>query len=293
MTGSAFREKLIAHLKSEAKIPQTITETPSGLMVMYEDEVTNLAPSLYRPVMCIILQGRKETRAGGEVMEFGAGEMLIISHTLPVFARVTEASPEAPYLALVFNIDSTVLQSLYADVIDKDFSAHNDLSLTIGKYDDKMLDALERLFDVGNNPTELKLLKPLIEKEIHYRLLVSPYGGMLRQLIRVDSHGNRVSRAIRYIHEHYGRQITMQELCDEAGMSISSFHQHFKDVTKQSPLQYIKDIRLLEARNRLMSQKISVSEAALSVGYESPSQFSRDYKRKYGSSPKSDKLGTS
>ena len=202
---------------------------------------------------------------------------------------VTEASTERPYVALVLDLDLSIVRSLCDEVGETEIEQEGARSLAVGGQDDDLLQAMERLFALVERPLEAQVLAPLIRREIHFRLLLARHGGMLRQLVRRRSHASRVAQAIAHLRENASRSLSVGELARVAGMSPSSFHQHFKEVTDTTPLQYLKELRLLEARQRLLDGTHSVSEAAYDVGYESPTQFSREYSRRFGNSPRRDR----
>ncbi len=252
-----------------------------NLVLFRQDRPSPLDVSLYEPVMCLILQGRKQVSTGDESLSFGTGECLLVSHELPVRSRITKA----PYCALVFQVDLAIIRKLYDEV---PVSAVDDMqarAATTQRADDGLLDALHRYLALAGSPSDAKVLAPLISKEIHYRLLVAPFGGMLRHLIRHDSHASAIKRAIGHIRSDIRAPIVIPELARKVGMSASSFHKHFKTVTSTTPLQYQKELRLLEARRLLRMSGTSVATAAFDVGYESASQFSREYTRKFGTAP--------
>jgi AraC-like DNA-binding protein/RimJ/RimL family protein N-acetyltransferase len=221
------------HLRATGDGQRQSVEPMNGLVLLRQDRPSSFEASLYEPVLCLILQGRKEVSIGGQIVSVGPGECLPISHELPVRSRITIA----PYLAL------------------------------------------------ADSPADAKVLCPLISKEIHYRLLNAPFGGMLRSLIRHDSTASAIARAISHIRGNVCLPMTVPDLARRAGMSASAFHQHFKTITSTTPLQYLKELRLLEARRLLTNGGSSVSSAAYEVGYESPSQFSREYTCKFGVPP--------
>lgn len=263
------------------------TEVPS-LVVLKNDKPTTLDGVLYNPVMCLILQGRKETYVGERRLSFGAGESLIVSHDLPVMAQVTEASAEHPYIALVFSIDLQTIRSLYDEIDDGIIEDQVASAFNTGQADAELIGALERLFELVDRPNEAKVMLPLLEREIHFRMLMAQHGGMLRQLLQRDSQASRIAKAINRIKQDYATPLTVAELAMVAGMSASSFHEHFKAITLTTPLQYQKDIRLLQARRLVRDGDRSISAIAFEVGYESPTQFSREYARKFGLSPRND-----
>ncbi|MFK8034727.1 MAG: AraC family transcriptional regulator N-terminal domain-containing protein [Hyphomicrobiales bacterium] len=263
------------------------TEVPS-LVVLKNDKPTTLDGVLYNPVMCLILQGRKETYVGERRLSFGAGESLIVSHDLPVMAQVTEASAEHPYIALAFSIDLQTIRSLYDEIEDGIIEDQVASAFNTSQADAELIGALERLFELVDRPNEAKVMLPLLEREIHFRMLMAQHGGMLRQLLQRDSQASRIAKAINRIKLDYATPFTVAELAMVAGMSASSFHEHFKAITLTTPLQYQKDIRLLQARRLVRDGDRSISAIAFEVGYESPTQFSREYARKFGLSPRND-----
>ena len=211
---------------------------------------------------------------------------MLVSHDLPVSSRITEASPDAPYRALILSLDLGVLRSLYELVGEEITGTQSARSLSAGAADPSWVEPLVRYLDLAGSPLDAQVLGPLILKEIHYRLLVSPIGVMLRNLLSVDSHASRISRSIQRIRSNFRDPLAVEDLAQLAGMSPSSFHEHFKSVTGTTPRQYQKDLRLIEARALLSRGVSSVSAAGYQVGYESPTHFSRDYARKFGCSPK-------
>lgn len=239
---------------------------------------------MYEPVICLILQGRKETVLGADTFAMSAGECLLISHDLPVVARITKA----PYLALLFDVELDTLRDLYDEIADALPAVAESRSLAVHPCDDALIDALSRYIALAGSPTDAAVLGPLVSREIHYRLAMAPFGGMLRDLIRHDSHASAIARAIAQLRRDFRSPIEIATLARSVGMSESSFYKHFKAITASSPLQYQKDLRLLEARRLLRTGSTSVSTAAFDVGYESPTQFSREYARKFGASPKHD-----
>jgi AraC-like DNA-binding protein len=264
-------------------MPQLVQPLP-GLRVLRHPRVTSFEGSLYEPVVCLIVQGRKETTLGERTLDARKGQCLLVSHDLPVVSRVLEA----PYLALLLDVELGLLRSLYDEVADATLDSVDACALEVHEADAALLDALRRYLALAESATDAKVLGPLIRREIHYRLLMAPFGGMLRNLVRHDSHASAIARAIAQIRHDYRASIAVPELARSVGMSTSSFHKHFKSVTSSSPLQYQKDLRLLAARRLLVAGEASVSDAAFEVGYESPSQFSREYARKFGVQPSKD-----
>jgi len=255
-----------------------------GLVLLRQAAQRSIEVSLYEPVLCLILQGRKQVAIGEQTLSFGPGECLLVSHDMPVRSRITKA----PYLALVLEVDVAIIRKLYDEVADAALGDERARAAEVHRADAALLDALRRYLALADAPSDAKVLAPLIAKELHYRLLVAPFGGMLRRLIRHDSDASAIARAIGHIRDDIRSPMAIPELARRVGMSVSSFHKHFKAITSTTPLQYQKELRLLEARQRLKTGGSSVTGAAFDVGYESASQFSREYARKFGVPPSYD-----
>ncbi|MEP5198917.1 MAG: AraC family transcriptional regulator, partial [Paracoccaceae bacterium] len=254
--------------------------------VFQREEVTVFEAVVYNPVICLILQGRKEMSVGQQFIELDEGDVLLVSHDLPVASTITQASAERPYQALIFSLDLSILRGLYEQVGEAVSNKDHATSLSASKADPAWTEPMVRYLELMNAPMDAQVLGPMILKEIHYRLLLSPIGGMLRSLLSVDSHASRVAKSIQQIRSRFREPLVVGDLAQVAGMSQSSFHEHFKSVTGTTPLQFQKDLRMIEARSLLERGVPSVSFAGFEVGYESPTQFSRDYSRKFGCSPK-------
>lgn len=257
-----------------------------GILLLRHTQPTVFTPALYDPVVCLILQGRKETRLGDKTHRLGPGDALVVSHDVPVVARITRARADEPYLAMILSIDLAILRSLYDEV-----GAALDVGQTVGavaahRADPTLRDTLGRMLAVADDPVEQRVMAPMLRRELHFRLLRAPHGAMLRNLLRHDSHASHIARAIAHIRREFRAPLAVPVLAHEIGMSPSSFHKHFKAVTSTTPLQYQKELRLLEANRLLSTGDHTVSTVAFEVGYESPSQFSREYSRKFGVPPR-------
>jgi AraC-like DNA-binding protein len=263
---------------------QQAAQPMDGLLLLRQECPSSFDASLYEPVLCLILQGRKQVSIGEQTLSFGPGEGLLVSHDLPVRSRITKA----PYLALVFKVDVVTIRKLYDEVAESTLDNERARAAETHRADSGLLDALRRYLALADSPVDAKVLGPLISKEIHYRLLVAPFGGMLRSLIRRDSHASAIARAIGHIRGDIRSPMAVPELARRVGMSASAFHKHFKTITSTTPLQYQKELRLLEARQLLKTGSASATTAAYEVGYESSSQFSREYARKFGVPPSQD-----
>jgi AraC-like DNA-binding protein len=259
-----------------------------NLFVMRKEEVSALEAVVYNPVICLILQGAKETTIGRQSVKLRAGDALLVSHDLPVVSKITLASSDTPYLALILSIDLGVIRSLYEQVGETISQVPNAQSLSAGPAEPSWVEPLGRYLSLADKPLEAKVLGPATLREVHFRLLMSPIGGMLRNLLSVDSHASRVGKAILKIRADFREPLAIANLAKAAGMSQSSFHEHFKSVTGTTPLQFQKDLRMIAARDLLLSGQNTVSATGYEVGYESPTHFSRDYSRKFGVAPSKD-----
>lgn len=259
-----------------------------GLFIYSREAVTEIESRVYEPVICLILQGSKITSIGDQFVKLKPGDALLVSHDLPVISRITKASIQQPYIALILSLDLALVRSLYEQVADLPLPSAHARSLSAGPADPSWLAPLVRYLELMDNPLDSKVLGASIRREIHYRLLLSPIGAMLRELLVADSHASRIAKAIQKIRAEFRSQLSIPDLAKTVGMSGSSFHTHFKSVTGTTPLQYQKDLRLIEARALLTGRRHGVSEIAYIVGYESPTHFTRDYSRKFGTPPSRD-----
>jgi AraC-like DNA-binding protein len=244
---------------------------------------------LYRPSLCVVLQGEKELRIGEDVLRYGVMECLVVTVDLPARGRVVRASRETPYIGVTVEFDVAVMREVIEQV-DAPDGAASDVGpgLFVGKVDEPLAECLARLVRMLDQPKSIQILYPMVMREIYYWLLSSPNGHQLRRLALPGSNIERVVKAIALLHTRFAETISGEQLAKAAQMSTSSFHQHFKAMTSMTPLQFQKQLRLLEARRLMVSEAAKVAEAAYQVGYESPSQFSREYTRTFGLAPKND-----
>ncbi|UWQ35561.1 AraC family transcriptional regulator (plasmid) [Leisingera sp. M527] len=260
-----------------------------GFYALCCENPTRFEAIIYEPIMCLVLQGAKEAQLEDRSVRYGAGMSLIVSHALPVNAGVTDATPDQPYVSLALRLDLATARSLYDEIGVADGQEKAAHSMSVADSDAALIDAVGRLFRLSQNPVEVQALAPLVLREIHFRLLRAQHGGMLRQLLLHESPASRISKAIAMLRDRYKAPLPVADLAAAAGMSQSSFHEHFKSLTSTTPLQYQKELRLMEARRLLISGGTSVAAAAYDVGYESATQFSREYARKFGVPPRDEK----
>jgi AraC-like DNA-binding protein len=251
------------------------------------DAPSTPTPAVYEASLCLIAQGSKRVSIGEHSVVYDAAHYLLVSVDLPLVGHVLDASPERPYLRCKIDLDAAMLADLMAS--EGGGMARTDLPV-LGVYpgDPDLIDAACRLVGLLDRPDTIRALAPLIEREILYRLLTGPHGPMLRHVATAGSHLNQVSRAIAAIRRRFDAPIRIDDVAAEAGMSSSSLHVHFKAITRMTPLEYQKQLRLQEARRLMLAEGATASTAGFAVGYESPSQFSREYRRLFGAPPRAD-----
>ncbi len=265
----------------------------TGLDLVRQRAPSEIYPVVYQPIFCLVLQGAKETYLGSRTVRFAKMESLIVGLDLPALARVVRASQREPYVALALALDMTLIRDLAAETGSGSGSGERAPEAVVtGQADEAVLDAMGRLFALHDKPDAARVLEPLIRKEIHYWLLTARHGQILRDLAEKDSHAARIAQAIAIIRRGFASSLRIEDLARAAGMSGSAFHAHFKAITGTTPLQFQKQLRLMEARRLMQAEKLSVASTAFQVGYESPTQFSREYARHFGASPRSDRAKT-
>lgn len=261
-----------------------------GLMLIRLDQPQLNSCSVYEPCVALIVQGSKRVLLGHETLSYGEDRYLIASMDLPVRTAVMEASAERPYLGVALRLDWHEIASLTLTLPAgaPPPSAPDSRAMSTGAIAAPLLEAFDRLLALLEQPEHIPALAPLIQREIHYRLLTGEAGGRLRQIANVNTQSHQVARAIVQLNARYAEPLRVEALARDAGMSPSTFHHHFKAHTAMSPLQYQKQLRLAEARRLMLSERLDASTAAFRVGYESPSQFSREYRRLFGAPPSKD-----
>ncbi len=285
MSLTTLTKQATKHFDKLANMPHSLVSPMPGLTLLQSNKTTELEATIYDPVICLILRGEKETTAGDRTIKFGAGESLIVSHSLPVVSRITQASPKFPYLAVILSIDLSILRALYHEIDGIPENDHPTTAMNAERTGEEIIDAISRYLALAEQPNEKKVLGPLVLKEIHFRLLMAPHGAMLRQLLGHESYASQIYKAITHLRANFRKPLSIKEMAKTIGMSESSFYERFKKVTETTPLQYQKDMRLIEAQRLLRNEKLPVSSTAFEVGYESPTQFSREYSRKFGIPP--------
>lgn len=243
-------------------------------------------PVLYNASLCLVVQGEKEVMLEDETYHYAASEFLVLSVDLPATGHVTVATPEKPYLCLQVDIDPRQLSDLITETVQTEaHRASTQRALFIGSTNDQLTDALLRLARLLDTPADIPMLAPMVIREIYYRLLNGSHGRRVAQIAIKGTNMQRIACVIQMLKTKFSERIRVEDLAEMAHMSPSSFHFHFKEVTTMSPRQYQKRLRLLEARRLLLVEGTDAATAAYRVGYESTSQFSREYSRMFGAPP--------
>jgi AraC-like DNA-binding protein len=258
----------------------------AGLRCIRLSEPHLQLPSVYQPSFCVIVQGTKQVLLEDEVFRYAPPQFLAVSVDLPLVGQVIEASAEAPYLCLAIDIDARQIAELVAQADDTSWTRTEAArGVFVGDLDAATQETVLRYVRLLETPRDIRTLAPLILRELHYRLLRGPYGAAIAQIAIAGSHTQRIGHVIRRIKTDLAAAIRVEELASLASMSPSSFHQQFKAITAMSPLQYQKRLRLTEARQILLAEHTDAASAAYRVGYQSVSQFSREYARMFGAPP--------
>ncbi|UHQ55383.1 AraC family transcriptional regulator [Microbulbifer sp. YPW16] len=259
------------------------------LLFFRRDEPTQPDYCLIEPSIVLVVQGTKQMLIGGEAYPYDRSNFLITSLDLPASSQVLDASAEQPCLGLVMKLDISVLAELMAGEGPPDPGERSGgISAGLGSMTPAIMEPFRRLLNLLNEPGAIHVLAPLIQRELHYRLLLSDQSALLRQIASVDSQGYRIAKAIDWLKENYSSPLRIESLAGLVQMSTPTFHHHFRQLTAMSPLQYQKWLRLSEAKRLMLNEHLDASTASFRVGYESPSQFSREYSRLFGAPPRRD-----
>lgn len=261
-----------------------------GLNLYRQSAATVWQHGAYRPCYAIVVQGRKTLTVGTDTYHYGVGEYILTALDLPVSSQVTNVGSDTPYLCFSMALDGERLKELLSrvNVPRQAVTAEPLRGLAVNAASPELLDASLRLLRLLDQPEDISAMAPLIEQEILYRLLTGPNGPRLLQVAMAESQSNRVARAVAWLRGNFEQPLRIEELAERVGMSVSSLHHHFKAVTAMSPMQYQKQLRLHEARRLMIVEQLDVGSAGHRVGYQSPSQFSREYSRLYGLPPLKD-----
>ncbi|PAF13764.1 AraC family transcriptional regulator [Shouchella clausii] len=283
------QKELISLLNQHVKSDGTHETSIPSLKLIRASTITEPVHAVFEPSLCLIAQGSKIVLLAGECYQYDASSYLAASVHLPVSGQVVEAIPEKPYLSVQISFSADQILDIMKDS-DQIWTSRKDAQrgISVNKTSQPLLDAVLRLVRLLDTPKDIPILSPLIIREILYRMLQAEQGEQLIQFALLGSHAQRIAKAIRFIYDDFSKPLRIQQLATEVNMSVSALHSQFKKVTAMSPLQFQKLIRLQEARRLLFAENIEAADAAFQVGYESPSQFSREYARMFGLPPISD-----
>jgi AraC-like DNA-binding protein len=257
-----------------------------GLSLFRRDEPTEPISGMYEPSICIVAQGAKRVLLGDDTFVYDAHHYLITSVHLPTVVQIIEASPEKPYLGLKLRLDQREMSQMMVDSnLPPPRVRPASRGMGTGEVTLPLLAAFQRLIDLLAEPEDIPILAPIIQREIIYRLLVGDQGAHLRQIASAGSQSHQIARAIDWLKGNFTRPLRIDDLATQVNMSTSTFHHHFRMLTAMSPLQYQKSLRLNEARRLMLIERLDATTAAFQIGYESASQFSREYSRFFGAPP--------
>lgn len=279
------REELTAIVERYARAEGLTPTAWPALSFFRADSPSDRSCAMYEPCLGLLLQGNKHILLGEERFEQENGHYLINSIDVPVSAQVMRASPHEPCLCITLRLDPVRIGEWLSEVKLPKPATATARGLALSPVSTDILDPLLRLARLLDSPRDLPLLAPLIERELIYRLLIGEQGARLAQIATAGGQGQQIARAIQWLKQHYNKPLRIGDLANMVNMSASSLHHHFREITAMSPLQYQKLLRLHEARRLLLTEGCDVATAAHRVGYESPSQFSREYSRQHGAPP--------
>jgi AraC-like DNA-binding protein len=265
-----------------------ITDVP-GLLLSRRTVPTAPASATYEPSLAVVAQGRKQANLGGTNFIFDQSRYLLTSLDLPVICNVIEASEHVPYLCFVLKLEMPVVRELLTreEIQERELSSDKP-AMALGKTTPELLDACCRLVDLLNSPQDIPFLSELIQREIIYRILRGPQGARLRAIATLGDQSHRTAKAIAWVRVNFAKPLRVEDLANIAGMGVSTLHHHFRALTAMSPLQYQKQLRLQAARERMLMDGLDAASAAFEVGYESATQFNREYSRFFGLPPMRD-----
>ena len=280
-----LRQRILAHATAEGKLDTPIP----GIWVALRTAVNDGLCGTYEPELVVFSSGEKRIENNGSVLHCRPGQFLLTSVDIPVRGQITHASVEEPFSALVMRLEMPLIR----EILSQDESLADEpvapaRGMVLAPAPIALLDSCTRLLELLDRPAEIEFLAPLIKREIHYRILRSASGRHLRAIATLGDQSNRTARAVAWLRTNYAKPLRVEELAEIAQMGLSTFHHRFRSLTQMSPVQFQKRLRLQQARFRMMTDGLDAASAAFEVGYESPSQFSREYSRMFGQPPMRD-----
>jgi len=281
-TSNLLKEKLLRRMPVQGKFPTAI-ET---FVIARRDDPNQLENCFSKPLVGLIVQGFKRSVIGSVEYCYGENQCLVAGVDIPSSFYVTDCSKEKPFLALSLELDKYLISQLAAEIPPSSgLGSGASKGVSVADVDGHVLEAFLRLVELLDKPEQIPFLAPMIIREIHYRLLIGPQGEHLRRLNTFGTQSNQIAQAITWLKDNYKEPLQVDELARKVNMATSTFHRHFKEVTTLSPLQFHKRLRLYEAQRLMLAQNENAASAGLEVGYESPTQFNREYKRLFGEPP--------
>ena len=282
---TAIRDIILRNIPGVGNYPTSI----NGVRIVRRNNPTEFMRCFYNPSCILVLQGLKHMLYGNENLVYTKGQYVVSCTDIPVSSRVVEASDDKPFVVFILELDSNIISNLILETKLPKSIDTNPKALGIADTDNELLDAFYRLALLIEKPeSEQQIMSPIIIKEIYYRLLTGPLGSQLRLINTKGTRSNQIAQAISLIKERYSEKLNMDEVAKAVNMASASFYRNFKKVTQVSPLQYQKQLRLNEAQRLMLSGEHNAESASYIVGYESPTQFSREYKKMFGNPPKTD-----
>lgn len=277
-----LKEKLLNYTSDAGKFDTLI----EGLMVTRFNQPHDADSCFYAPSIGVIVQGDKQSLIGDTTLVYGACQCLVNGVDVPSISSVSNITKEQPFLAVSLLINRELISELSTAMTFTVEAANEDYSgVSVAQVNIDVLDAFSRLMDVLDQPDHIAILAPMIIREIHYHILASPQGNSLKKITTQGTHSNQIAEAISWLREHYAESIHMDALAEKVNMASTSFYRHFKQVTSLTPLQFQKSLRLYEAQRMMLNEGKDANSASFAVGYESPAQFNRDYKKMFGEPP--------
>ncbi len=280
-----LKDKLLKRLPEQSRLESKI----SGLVLSRYDQETSAKKCFYSPLVALVVQGFKRSMIGNQEANYGEHHCVVVGVDMPGIFHITHASPQNPFLSLSVKLDKHIIAQLMAEMPSIVTPQANPANpVVISKASEELLEAFIRLVDLLDTPSRIPVFAPMIFREIHFHLLAGSQGGCLRLFSTGGTQASRVAQALSWLRENYTRPLHVEDLARQVNMAPSTFNRHFKQVTSLSPLQFQKRLRLYEAERLMLLEGKDASTAAIMVGYESGSQFNREYKRQFGAPPRRD-----
>ncbi len=280
-----LKNTLLKWLPAQSRLETAI----NGMALSRYDEETSDAKCFYYPIVALVVQGFKRSIIGNMEANYGKLHCMVVGVDMPGVFHITQASPQDPFLSLSVKLDRHIITQLLTEmpsIVTQQEKTEN--PVVISEVSEELLDAFVRLVDLLDTPSRIPILAPMILREIHFHLLTGKQGNCLRLFCASGTQASRVARAISWLRENYVAPLHIEQLAQQVNMAPSTFHRHFRQVTSLSPLQFQKRLRLYEAERLMLVEGKDAGTAALMVGYESGSQFNREYKRQFGAPPRRD-----